>query len=169
MTRPRASPQRRQNPTRSAVAMTGPILECMRQGDRHGRHDHEYREKRAAQKRRPPDQILHVLGRSLEAEAEGRGQDAQLKNPGDEVLKHGSSLRNATSLGKLARTALRSAANIRRVPGIIPMMTPIAAHPQSCPGDCAAHTLELRRSWRAPCREREFAHAYYQGRTSTFQ
>src|SRR5215475_16126944 len=71
----------------------------MRQGDRHDRHDHEYRQKRAARKRRPPDQILHVLGRSLEAEAEGRGQDAQLKGPGDEVLKHGSSLRNATSLG----------------------------------------------------------------------
>src|SRR5262249_42014393 len=48
-------------------------VECMRQGDRHDRHDHEYRQKRAAQKRRPPDQILHVLGRSLEAEAEGRG------------------------------------------------------------------------------------------------
>src|SRR5262245_7440925 len=124
----------------------------MRQGDRHDRHNHEYRQKRAAQKRRTPDQILHVLGRSLEAEAEGRGQDAQLKGPGDEVLKHGSSLRNATSLGSVGtdRAAQRSE-HQPRPRDIIPMMTPTT------------------RSWRAPCREREFAHAYYQGRTSTFQ
>src|SRR5262249_6174391 len=61
----------------------------------------------------PPDQIMHVLGRSLEAEAEGRGQDAQLKGPGDEVLKHRSSLRNATSLGRAASGAPR----LKRIAG----------------------------------------------------
>jgi hypothetical protein len=102
----------------------------MRQGDRHDRHDHEYCQKRAAQKSRPPDQILHVLGRSLETEAEGGGQDAQLKGPGDEVLKHGSSLRNATSLGSAGtdRAAQRSE-HQSRPRDIIPMITRLAAHP----------------------------------------
>ena len=38
-------------------------------------------------------------------EAEGRGKDAQLKGPGDELLEfHGSSLRSATSLGAEVQT-----------------------------------------------------------------
>src|SRR5262245_24531365 len=106
----------------------------MRQGDRHDRHNHEYRQKRAAQKRRTPDQILHVLGRSLEAEAEGRGQDAQLKGPGDEVLKHGSSLRNATSLGSVgADRAAQRSEHQPRPRDIIPMMTPTSSAPAIVP------------------------------------
>src|SRR5262245_19052138 len=120
----------------------------MRQGDRHDRHDHEYRQKRAAQKRRPPDQVLHVLGRSLEAEAEGRSQDAQLKGPGDEVLKHGSSLRNATSLGRAASGAARLKRTRPTATGSKPTwktigMALVAALAASAPGVPPNETITL--------------------------
>src|SRR5262245_18810590 len=83
-------------------------VECLCQGHSHDRDDHEHRQDRSAKRSRPPDHVAHVPDRCLEAESKGRGDDAELKGPRDELLGlHGSLLRDLT----LPRTARSTAIN----------------------------------------------------------